>query len=59
MSPDEIQAVTDRINRMVRELRMDRLRRFDLQYPVGHAEREQRMPAEIRALRAELQNPKP
>jgi hypothetical protein len=55
MSP-EIQALIDRVERMRRELVLDRIRRFDLEYPVGHSEREARMPREIRQLMQTIEN---
>jgi hypothetical protein len=55
MSP-EIQALIDRVERMRRELVLDRIRRFDLEYPVGHSERESRMPREIRQLMQTIEN---
>lgn len=54
MSAEAIQGATRAVERMIVEIKRERVARFDLQYPVGHSEREARMPDEIRVLKREL-----
>lgn len=53
---DPIQDAVVKLDQLVSDLKRDRLERFNLAWPAGHAERERRMPDDIKQLQAELQN---